>query len=437
MQSCRSQLRVTLRASVGVCLLSVAALLVPACGPANPVAEPTDQVLVADTGGPISTWFLQIGDQSPPEFLQTQAALVAATPASVQFRISVGDESSREAFLHELRRRGVDAEERVTTLQTTGRHYPWLRDLFVAGVAEDGAPVALMHQPVHLGALEGASSHAHTLGIVEALKAGRVVQTPLRLEGGSVVADRERAFVSRTNAELAVRKGQYANVAEFELAAREQWGRTVTLISTADADRAEHLDLLMMPIGERRIIISNPALALRLMHGLRAQDLARFRQDARAIASQAQKTNGIRNLLRVDVVEALRAENSDPRRQWAFDQIRRELQAAGYELIDVPFLSSDPARSGARVALSYTNVVQDERGGIPTVYMPTYRLPALDDHAVATWKRCGFRVVRIDAFGPGLNGGGVRCLSQVIRGPHAPAIDDSVPYPTTPQSRLR
>ena len=88
-----------------------------------------------------------------------------------------------------------------------------------------------------------------------------------------------------------------------------------------------------------------------------------------------------------------------------------------YDLHSVPLLSLDDQLTGARVVLSYTNVIQDTRGNERVVCMPTYRLPTFDDHAARTWERCGFRVIRVEALGSGLNGGAVRCLSQVIRHP--------------------
>ena len=65
--------------------------------------------------------------------------------------------------------------------------------------------------------------------------------------------------------------------------------------------------------------------------------------------------------------------------------------------------------------LSGTNVIQESRAGRRFVYLPTHRLPAFDRATIATWTRLGYEVVPIDALGPAMLGGGVRCLSQVVR----------------------
>jgi len=40
---------------------------------------------------------------------------------------------------------------------------------------------------------------------------------------------------------------------------------------------------------------------------------------------------------------------------------------------------------------------------------------SLHGAAAATWRALGFDVVPVDALGPAMNGGGIRCLSQVYR----------------------
>jgi hypothetical protein len=393
----------------------MAALLLGACGGAGQGPALAARKIQPDTGGAIAEWLLQLADASPREFLETQAALVAKTPSDVRFRVAYGDVETREAFLKELRLRRVAAAERVTMVRTAGSHYVWLRDLFVGGADADGTPLVMLSHPFHLRNIEGAGSHDQTIAVSQALGAGMLVETPLHLEGGSVVSDTERAFLSLKSAVAAMHEGHAASVSDFRAKCQALWGRPVTLITTAWADRAEHLDLLMMPIGDRRIVMSNPDLAIHLIGQMREPEITRFSRDAQAVARRQKPQDPIHYLETIDVLRALQAETADARRLKAFAQIRRELSAVGYELIDVPFLSMDPQRTGARVVLSYTNVIQDERHGVRTVYMPTYRLPTFDDQAARAWKRCGFQVVRVDAFGPGLNGGALRCLSQVIR----------------------
>ncbi len=99
----------------------------------------------------------------------------------------------------------------------------------------------------------------------------------------------------------------------------------------------------------------------------------------------------------------------------AFDGIHRQLTALGYEVLRVPFLNLHPGRTQLYLSLSWNNVVQEVRNGTPRVYLPTYRLPALDQSATKTWESLGYEVIPIDCLGPAIFGGAIRCLSQTVR----------------------
>ena len=73
--------------------------------------------------------------------------------------------------------------------------------------------------------------------------------------------------------------------------------------------------------------------------------------------------------------------------------------------------------SSSRPHPDFQDDFQDERDGVRTVYLPTYRCRPLDDSAKRIWRRLGFRVVAVDALGPALHGGAIHCLSHVTRDP--------------------
>ena len=87
------------------------------------------------------------------------------------------------------------------------------------------------------------------------------------------------------------------------------------------------------------------------------------------------------------------------------------LAAPGFEVVRVPAL----VLAGAGSFVTYTNALFDRRpDGRRVVYLPTYRLPALDRAGQAFYEAQGFEVHPIDVSGIyGLNGS-LGCLVNVI-----------------------
>jgi hypothetical protein len=169
-----------------------------------------------------------------------------------------------------------------------------------------------------------------------------------------------------------------------------------------------------MPAGQRRMVVGNPALGVELLESMPPAERKRFVTAVRDLAAHVPGWRGTTGLGQ-DLVALLLERNRDPARQAAFGRLRARIEALGYRCVEVPFLVAEPEAGSTWMLLSWTNVILDEREGKRTAYVPSYRLPALDRAAAETWRRLGFRVVPVDALGPGLNGGGLRCMSQVFR----------------------
>jgi hypothetical protein len=189
---------------------------------------------------------------------------------------------------------------------------------------------------------------------------------------------------------------------------QETWGCPVEVLPTRGTLRSQHVDLLAMPVGKRQMVVGSPALGVELLESMLPAERKRFVASVRELAAHVPGWQGASGLGQ-DLVALLLERNRDPARRAAFAKLRARLEVLGYRCTEVPFLVAEPKAGSTWMLFSWTNVILDERDGKRTAYVPSYRLPALDHKAAEVWRRLGYRVVAVDALGPGLNGGGLRC----------------------------
>jgi hypothetical protein len=375
---------------------------------------PRDHV-ASDCSGPVRDWLLATPGVHAEVFLPTQADLLAWADPAIRFHVVYSDPAVRDALARRVTALQSGGLARVTWSRVPRSVSPWVRDYFVPGRAADGAPLAWLHHPDHYRGATGAWDSVDPHDFTGALPGLRTVPTRMRLEGGEVVADDERVFANRAPVEAALAHGEAPTAQAFESAAEALWGRPVTWLDTDGAAPNDHCDLLLMPVGGRRVVLGSPRLGATLLASATPDELARFARRVARLAALVPATGEALERLHGDVLGPLRTQSLAPARLRAADRVRAEVEAAGYGCMEVPFLALGAPDSALTLTISYTNVVQDERDGRRTVYMPAYGLACLDRAAAATWARLGYRVVWIDALGPGLLGGSVRCLGQVVR----------------------
>jgi hypothetical protein len=64
--------------------------------------------------------------------------------------------------------------------------------------------------------------------------------------------------------------------------------------------------------------------------------------------------------------------------------------------------------------VTYTNALFATEGGRPVVYLPTYRLPRLDEAAAGLYRSLGYAVRPIDVSAIYRNNGSLGCLVNVL-----------------------
>jgi hypothetical protein len=100
----------------------------------------------------------------------------------------------------------------------------------------------------------------------------------------------------------------------------------------------------------------------------------------------------------------------------AYERIRVQLLSAGLEVERIPIVHCESNHS----VLTWNNALLERRADGRRAYVPTYGLLALDEVALATYRRLGFQTFPIDVARLAPMGGTVRCVTNVLSW-HRPA----------------
>lgn len=367
----------------------------------------------ADCEGTIHSWLLAVPDRFADAFVDTQAALIAGADKDIRFHVVYSAEAGRLALTQRVRTLRPKAAERITFHHSQESVSPWVRDYYLPARLPDGSPLALLHHAEHYRGAYGPWESSDPSVFVHALPGLGTRETRNRLDGGAVVADGERIFAGDSALSMTLRRGETRDAHTFLQGLETDWGRPVTLLGAKEASASGHCDLFLMPAGERRLVLGSPYLGTTLLAKVPAAELATFveklREHTREQAPEVLQSDPQKFAAR------LRAETNGGRRIAAIETIGTQLARLGYATTRVPFLALNPQTTGLYMAVTYTNVIMDVRAGKRTVYMPVYGLTPLDLAGRKAWESLGYRVVPIDVVGAAVNGGAIRCLSQVTR----------------------
>ncbi|MHC5010661.1 MAG: hypothetical protein ACYTG6_06865, partial [Planctomycetota bacterium] len=373
--------------------------------------------LQSDCEGAIAEWILFLPDRSPGVFLETFTQIVTRAHPAIRFQIAYASRDAADALKARLRKRGFTDLDRVAWKQAPGQLWPWVRDQFLVGTDVHGRSVVYAHHPDYYArfttpdGIDGNVSRA----MVEILARTRPVRTRARIEGGAIVADGDRAFLNPEVVATAMRAGDFPDRSSYLDYLGDLYDLEVEVVRTRPGGAPGHCDLFMVPAHSNHIVLGDPRLGVELLGTAPRDEIARFEARLHKVIDASPPDDLLRSLTNAPIEQHLLLENGRERAIRDYEAVAEQCRRLGYTVVRVPLLMLDADRSGAPIALSYTNVIQDERDGRHTVYLPTYGLPTLARAAAQTWRGIGYRVVEIDTLGPGLNGGGLRCLSHVFR----------------------
>lgn len=357
-------------AGVGICLGLLAAAVVLAMTGAAPKPVIYGPML-SECDGRIRSVAIQYVEHSQfaiPIYRQFLRAL----PGDVKIYALCPDRVSFDEL-----KSGVGGDSsRLTPVVTGHAMTAWSRDRWislrpvagergvtlVAAAAENGAEI----WPQRAGDERIAQDLAHFAG-KEFLRSG------LFFDGGDLLADSRCVFVSPGAIARNIQHtcGDGAELKEF---VRRQTRREPILLTDAPD---HHVGMYMMAAGDDRVVVGDPSLGERLFSGDELPGGADF----------------------------------SPATQRRFDSVAAKAAAAGYRVTRIPCV---PAWDG-KTYITYVNGIIDQRGGVRTIYMPTYQgQERLNDAGAAVWRGLGYRVDPIDVTSAFRFFGTLHCLVNVV-----------------------
>jgi N-dimethylarginine dimethylaminohydrolase len=192
-------------------------------------------------------------------------------------------------------------------------------------------------------------------------------------EGGDLAASKSFVFADANLVTHNLGHGD-ASRAHLQSALQRTFSQEIIWLGDEPGDVPEHhIMMYMVPLDDHRALVGDPRLG---------------RELAPTVAADA------------DV----------ERHAARFDRVARELVDRGFTVTRVPVV----VLPGAGSYVTYTNAVFDRDASGPVVYLPTYRVPVLDERATKTYESLGYRVVPIDVSTIYKLNGSLGCLVNVM-----------------------
>lgn len=203
----------------------------------------------------------------------------------------------------------------------------------------------------------------------------------LYFDGGDFAADNETVFVTPA---VLLRNVQHTVATAEQLRDRlaTVLGRRILLLKNAPD---HHTAMYLMPIGDRTVLVGDPALARRLLHEANKEEDASH-----------WFTSG------PDFSDATIAR---------FDAVADQCRTAGYRVVRIPVV---PDCDG-RTFITYVNVIIDQQAGGRVVYLPIFSsAETLNRVAMQTWEDLGYEVRTVNGDGCYRYFGVLHCLVNVL-----------------------
>jgi hypothetical protein len=354
---------------VGICIGLAGALSVLAMSGGSQTIQPSSGQMISECDGAIRSIAIQYVSGAyfaVPIYRQFLSVL----PTDVHVHVLCPDQKS----LRELQAELGETFSRLHPIVTGHAMTTWSRDRWIALESSDGpATLVASHGeagaeiwPQRLGDQQIAGDLARALN-------DRAVRSGLFFDGGDLLADSQSLFVAPGAIE---RNLQHTcrDRAELRRILQDHFRRTPILLDDAPP---HHAGMFMMAAGDGRIVVGDPSLA--------------------------------RSLLEPIVLPGGPDFSAPTQRR--FDSAAAAVRSAGYRVTRIACVPSNDGKT----YLTYVNGIIDQRGGIRTIYMPTYQGQSLLNAAAsAVWRSLGYRVVPIDVTSAFRYFGTLHCLVNVI-----------------------
>ena len=336
--------------------------------------------LLSDCDGAIRELVIHYASEAAEIVAPTYRDFLRQLPAEVTVQVVCPD---KRAFVDLCKRVGP-TECKLSAVTVDHPITCWSRDRWLA--LGEGPPTCTLLRPRgEMGAdvwpaREGDQRVADDLAA--ALGGVTAVRSELLFDGGDFVADDETVFVTP---DVLLRNLQRTVATREELIERltAVLGRDVVLLRDAPD---HHAGMYMMAVGDRTVLLGDPAAAEKILAESPDDDLASLCLPKGPDFSAATIAR--------------------------FDAVAEQCRRVGYRVVRVPIV---PGRDG-RTYMTYLNVILEERDATRIVYMPVFsRVEPLNLAAEQVWSRLGYEVRRIDCDACYVHFGSLRCLVNVLR----------------------
>jgi N-dimethylarginine dimethylaminohydrolase len=343
--------------------------------------------VIPDTGGPIAEIALHFLSQSAEDLAPTYRDLFSALPADVSLEIVCPSAADVTSFQACWGAQAAAGGRRVRTVNVDRPITIWARDRRIARQSRHSDRPVSVFVPAWVPEY-GADKRNEIL--VARLLADKgqipaIFESDLHLEGGNIVSNRRHALIGANVFDensaafpnpIALHRELLAVLGRKYLVLRDEAGNVPFC----------HVDMYATPVDEETVLLASPELTMECL-------------SACAVGSEDDELTDPLD----DLAELLSTGSS------TLSEIAEELRECGYQVHRLPAIIH-PREDWM---ITYNNVLMERRAGRRIVYMPTYRLPVLDEEAGAIYQSLGFEVRTIDVSRIYQDGGAIRCLANV------------------------
>jgi hypothetical protein len=338
-------------------------------------AAPT---LVSDADLALSAISVQYCGDFHNECIETLQDLLTGLPQEVTVRV-ITETMDEFLFLQDHLPQSA-APQRLHAVITGIPITPWSKDRFGTMTA-DGTPVLAIPRARTVAAGPRGNDEKIPALLCRELKGINLTVLPFMFEGGDLLCDDETLYLP---ANMVARNEPLTDAGREDLLAAIgiTFGKKVVCIGTHPQEIPDHhIGMVLTPLGNGRLAVADPDLGLQLCQELNITD----------IAGVAVETNSAR--------------------YQPFRNIIQQLQDQHIEFVRVPMILTVLPR----VYATYNNAIVEERNGVRRIFMPTYGVPELDQHAASLFERQGLQVIPVRVSNLFKHTGSLRCLVGIIQ----------------------
>ncbi len=362
--------------------------------------------VLPDHGGAIAEILVYFTEDHDEGFTPLLRDLFNKMPSDVRFVVACPNHAEVQRFERTLGAAARAGGRQIRVYSLGVDISVWARDRVIARQFPNGRPAPyLVPLPSPDSEEWRLNEHYAPFALEAAGGLPEVQAAPLRIEGGNLLATRNRVIIGVNalveNADLL---DDWPERLQLNQRMQDLFGKPVLLIGEDEATLPwDHVDMYITPISAQGVLVADPALGAELLDLPLTRDTTLCEDDPDCICASPEEAE-------------------------LFDAAAEQLASAGFSVHRLPALVN---RADGWM-ITYNNVLIDEREGKKTVFMPVYGVAALDEEATHIYRRLGYTVATVDVSGVFEEGGAVRCVANVLQRRRSPALRTARVAPAEP-----